>query len=129
MVYSDALRDHFEQPRHVGAFDDGAEDVGTGMAGSAQTGGVLRMQLRVDETGVITDTCFKAYGPPALIAAGSWLAETIRGGVLEQAAAVTHKQLVSALSLPPARQHCALMAEEAIQAAIQDYKDKQRIHI
>jgi len=129
MVYSDALMDHFERPRHVGQFDSDAANVGTGTAGATETGGVLRIQLRVDEDGLITDSCFKAYGPPALIAAGSWLAETIRGGVLEQAGAVTHKQLVAALGLPPARQHCALMAEDAIRAAIQDYKDKQRIYV
>lgn len=128
MVYSNALMDHFEHPRHVGEFDGSAAEVGTGDAGTRETGGVLRVQIRVDENGRVADACFKAYGPPALIAAGSWLAETLRGGTLEQAESITHQPLAAALALPPARLHCALLAEDAIRAAIQDYKDKQRAY-
>lgn len=129
MVYSELLADHFVHPRHVGQFDETAEDVGTGLAGSKETGGVLRMQLRVAEDGRVADVCFKAYGPPALIASGSWLAETICGGSLEQAEAVDHQSVAKALDLAPARLHCALLAEDAIRAAIQDYKDKQRAYV
>jgi len=129
MVYSEALTDHFEQPRHVGRLDGAALDVGTGQAGTQETGGVLRLQIRVDENGLVAETCFKAYGPPALIASGSWLAETIRGGSLAQAGALTHQSIVAALALAPSRWYCALLAEEAIRAAIQDYKDKQRAYV
>lgn len=128
MVYSDTLMDHFEHPRHAGALDGGGLDVGTGDAGTRETGGVLRVQIRVAEDGRVAEACFKAYGPPALIAAGSWLAETITGGTLEQAESLTHQPLAAALALPPARLHCALLAEDAMRAAIRNYKDKQRAY-
>ena len=128
MVYSETLIDHFERPRHVGQLDDAASDVGTGVAGTRETGGVLRLQLRVDEAGRIADTRFKAYGPPALIAAGSWLADMLRGQDLAQAAAIQHQPVAAALALPPARLHFAMLAEDALRAAIQDYKDKQKVY-
>lgn len=128
MVYSETLLDHFERPRHVGRLDGDASDMGTGAAGTRETGGVLRVQIRVDEDGLIIDTRFKAYGPPALIAAGSWLAENLRGAELARAEALTHQPIVEALALPPPRVYCALLAEDAIRAAIQDYKDKQKVY-
>lgn len=127
MVYSETLIDHFEQPRHVGCFEDTAPDVGTGSVGTPETGGVLQLQIQV-RNGLVVDTRFKAYGPPALIAAGSWLAESLAGGSLEQATALGHSAIVAALELPPVRLHCALLAEDAIRAAIQDYKDKQEVY-
>lgn len=128
MVYSEVLMDHFREPRHVGRLDADAAEVGTGTAGTPETGGVLRIQLRVGGDGLVIDSRFKAYGPPALIAAGSWLAEAIRGGSLAQAGALDQQAVVSALSLPPAQIYCALLAEEALRAAIQEYKDKQRAY-
>lgn len=128
MVYSETLTDHFERPRHVGRFDDDAADIGTGSAGTRETGGVLQVQIRVNEDGRVIDTRFKAFGPPALIAAGSWLAESLVGGSLAQAQALAHPAIVTALNLPPVRLHCALLAEDAIHAAIQDYKDKQKVY-
>lgn len=128
VVYSEILTDHFERPRHVGQFDTDTTEVGTGLAGTRETGGVLRVQIRVDSHGLIADACFKAYGPPALIAAGSWLAESLVGGTLERAETLKHSTVVSALALPPLRLYCALLAEDAVRAAIQDYKDKQKVY-
>lgn len=127
MVYSDLLAEHFERPRHVGQFTD-APDIGTGVAGSRETGGVLRLQVRIDPNGHVSDACFKAFGPPALIAAGSWLAESLVGGSMERAETIAHSDIVSALELPPVRLHYALLAEDAVRAAIQDYKDKQKVY-
>lgn len=129
MVYSQTLMDHFQQPRHVGQLDAGAMGVGTGYTGTRETGGVLRIQIQVGAGGLITDARFQAYGPPALIASGSWLAEAIVGGDLAQAEALTHQDIVAALALPPARVHCALLAQDAIRAAIHDYKEKQRAYV
>lgn len=128
MVYSEALMDHFQQPRHVGRLDGDAVSVGTGMAGAVETGGVLRIQIRVGPDGLITDTRFKAYGPPALIASGSWLADTVRGLELSAAETISHQVIAEALGLPPERLHCALLAEDAIRAAINEYKEKQRAY-
>ncbi len=128
MMYSETLIAHFEQPRHVGRLDDDAEDVGTGWAGTPETGGVLRMQIRVGDDGLVVDTRFKAYGPPALIAAGSWLSETLAGASLEQAEAMNHQAIAAALALPPARLHCALLAQDAAGAAIRQYKEKQGVY-
>lgn len=128
LVYSEILTDHFERPRHVGQFDTDTSDVGTGLVGTRETGGVLCVQLRVDPDGLVAGACFKAYGPPALIAAGSWLAESLVGGSLERAETIGHQAIVSALDLPPVRLYCALLAEDAVRAAILDYKDKQKVY-
>lgn len=128
MVYSETLIDHFERPRHVGRLDGEARDVGTGVAGTRETGGVLRLQLRVDENGQVTDTRFQAFGPPALIAAGSWLAERLQGENLAQVETLSHQPVATALGLPSARLHFAMLAEDAVRAAIQDYKDKQKVY-
>jgi len=129
MVYSEVLLDHFEQPRHVGELDAEAADVGTGQVGSMATGGVLRIQIQVDENHHIVAARFKSYGPPALIAAGSWLAEAIQNGRLDDAEAFTQHDVIAALELPPARIHCAMLAEDAIRAAIHNFKDKQRAYV
>lgn len=125
---SELLTDHFERPRHVGQFDIGAADVGTGTAGRRETGGVLRVQLRIDADDLVAAACFKAYGPPALIAAGSWLTESIVGGSLARAGAIVHTDIAAALNLPSARLYCAMLAEDAVRAAIQDFKDKQEVY-
>ncbi len=128
LVYSKTLREHFEQPRHVGRLDPEAADVGTGSAGTQETGGVLRLQIQADAAGQIKAACFKAYGPPALIAAGSWLAATIQGLNLEAAAGLSHQPIAAALELAPVQLHCAMLAEDALHAAIRNYKDKQGVN-
>lgn len=127
MIYSETLRDHFENPRHVGRLDDSAADVGTGWAGSEDTGGVLRIQIRAGAGGLISEARFQAYGPPALIAAGSWLCEAVVGGNLEAAQNIDYPAIVTALGLPPERLHCALLAQDAVRAAINEYSEKQRV--
>lgn len=127
MMYSETLLDHFEHPRHVGRLDSSAADVGTGWAGSEDTGGVLRIQLRADRGGLISEARFQAYGPPALIAAGSWLCDTIVGASLEAAQNIDYQVIVAALGLPPERLHCALFAHDAVTAAINEYREKQRV--
>lgn len=128
MVYSETLTDHFESPRKVGRLNDSARDVGTGIAGTQETGGVVRLQIQVGEDARVGDTRFQAYGPPALIAAASWLAESLLGQTLQDAQAMGHQQITKALDIPPARLHFAMVAEDAIRAAIQDYMDKQKVY-
>lgn len=128
MVYSETLMDHFERPRHVGRLDTTSMDVGTGLVGTREAGGVLRMQIRVDEKGQITQARFQAYGPPALIAAGSWVAEALHGRAVLTAESLGHKKIAEALALPSARLHFSFLAEDAVRAAIQDYKDKQKVY-
>jgi len=131
MVYSEALMDHFHRPRRVGRFDSADADVGKGEAGSVATGGVINLQLKLDSSSrsSVGDACFLAYGPPPLIAAGSWLAESVCGKSLEQIEAITHHDVVKALELPAARVHCAFLAEDALRAAIQDLRNKERAYI
>lgn len=128
MVYSETLLDHFHSPRKVGRLNETARDVGTGVAGTRETGGVLKLQIRIHEDGRVNDARFQAYGPPALIAAGSWLAEALPGRTLQDAEAMGYQQITKALDIPPARLHFAMVAEDAIRAAIQDYKDKQKVY-
>lgn len=127
--YSDTLLEHFERPRYVGRLDHEPSDIGTALVGNPETGGILALHIQVDENGLIREACFQAYGPPALIAAGSWLTESIRGGNLEQAEAVTQQTVAEALELPPARIYCAMLAEDAIKAATKNFKDKQRAFV
>ena len=128
MVYSETLMDHFHRPRHAGSLDASQMNVGTGFAGTKESGGVLRMQICVDDHGAIKQACFQAYGPPALIAAGSWLAENLHGRSLPEAESYGHKAVVEALLLPSSRLHFSFLAEDAVRAAIQDYKDKQKVY-
>ncbi|HLU00473.1 MAG TPA: iron-sulfur cluster assembly scaffold protein [Burkholderiaceae bacterium] len=128
MIYSETLMDHFERPRFAGRFDSDGPDIGTGSAGSRETGGVLRLQIRVDEQGNIGAVRFQAYGPPALIAAGSWLAEALHSKSLDEALGITHKRVADALALPTTSLHFALLGEDAVRTAIQDYKDKQKVY-
>lgn len=129
MQYSDSLRDHFENPRYVGRLDPNSPDIGMAVVGRRDTGGVLALHIQVDDEGFIQDTRFQAYGPPALIAAGSWLADNIRGRALEQAESVSQQDIADALTLPSARIYCALLAEDAIRGAIKNFKDKQRAYV
>ena len=128
MQYSDTLRDHFENPRNIGRLAE-SQQTGSAVVGRRETGGMMALQIRVDDHGRISDARFQAYGPPALVAAGSWLTERITGGSLEQAEALTQQAVAEALDLPPVRIYCAMLAEDAIRAATMSFKNKQRAFV
>lgn len=123
--YSPQVEDHYRHPRNVGKLDSSDVDVGTGIAGAPDQGGVVRLQLRVDRSGNIEDTRFKAYGCGSTIAAASWASEWMKGKSLDQALSLRSTELVRALGLPPVKTHCAILAEDAIKAAVGDYMRKQ----
>ena len=125
MAYSKEVLDHYENPRNVGTLDKKALDVGTGLVGAPACGDVMRLQIKVDENGVIKEARFKTYGCGSAIAASSLATEWLKGMTLEEAKEVKNKDIASHLSLPPVKVHCSVLAEDAIRAAIEDYKDKQ----
>ena len=125
MAYSDKVLEHYENPRNVGALDKDAPDVGTGLVGAPACGDVMKLQIKVDEKGVITDAKFKTFGCGSAIASSSLATEWIKGMTLEQAEAVKNVQIVEELNLPPVKIHCSVLAEDAIKAAIADYKRKR----
>lgn len=125
MAYSDKLMDHYENPRNVGSFDKRDAAVGTGMVGAPACGDVMKLQIKVNEAGVIEDACFKTYGCGSAIASSSLLTEWIKGRTLEQAAQIKNSQIAEELALPPVKIHCSVLAEDAIKAAIADYRAKQ----
>jgi nitrogen fixation NifU-like protein len=123
MAYSDKVLDHYENPRNVGKFDPAKDNVGTGMVGAPACGDVMRLQIQVED-GVITDAKFKTYGCGSAIASSSLLTEWVKGCTLEQAAEIKNVDLANELALPPVKIHCSVLAEDAIKAAVKDYKDK-----
>jgi nitrogen fixation NifU-like protein len=124
MAYSSQVVDHYENPRNVGKFDID-DSVGTGMVGAPACGDVMKLQIRVDEsTGVITDARFKTYGCGSAIASSSLVTEWVKGKTLDQAAAIRNSQIAEELSLPPVKIHCSILAEDAIKAAVEDYKKR-----
>ena len=125
MAYSKEVLDHYENPRNVGTLDKKALDVGTGLVGAPACGDVMRLQIKVDENGVIKEARFKTYGCGSAIAASSLATEWLKGMTLEEAREVKNKDIASHLSLPPVKIHCSVLAEDAITAAIEDYKEKQ----
>ncbi len=126
MAYSDKVLDHYENPRNVGAFDKNDQSVGTGMVGApARCGDVMKLQIRVNEQGVIEDAKFKTYGCGSAIASSSLLTEWVKGKTLEQAGQIKNTQIAEELALPPVKIHCSVLAEDAIKAAIHDYKQKK----
>lgn len=125
MAYSKEVLDHYENPRNVGTLDKKALDVGTGLVGAPACGDVMRLQIKVDENGVIKEARFKTYGCGSAIAASSLATEWLKGMTLEEAKEVKNKDIASHLSLPPVKIHCSVLAEDAIRAAIEDYKEKQ----
>jgi len=127
MAYSAAVQDHFEHPRQVGVLDAADSAVGTGVAGALSQGAVIRLQIRINAQGLIADSRFKAYGCPATIAAGSLAADWVRGRTPEQALAIGNRQIAEALALPPLKIHCAVLAEEAVKAALADWQNKQGV--
>jgi len=125
MAYSDKVLDHYENPRNVGAFDKGDQSVGTGMVGAPACGDVMKLQIKVNEQGVIEDAKFKTYGCGSAIASSSLLTEWVKGKTLEQAGQIKNTQIAEELALPPVKIHCSVLAEDAIKAAINDYQQKR----
>lgn len=124
MAYSDKVLDHYENPRNVGTFDKDDASVGTGMVGAPACGDVMRLQIKVNEQGVIEDACFKTYGCGSAIASSSLVTEWVKGKSLEEAAQIKNTQIAEELALPPVKIHCSILAEDAIKAAVEDYKRK-----
>jgi nitrogen fixation NifU-like protein len=125
MAYSDKVIDHYENPRNVGSFNKDDSDIGTGMVGAPACGDVMKLQIKVDDaTGIITDAKFKTYGCGSAIASSSLVTEMIKGLTLEQAGAIKNSRLAEELALPPVKIHCSILAEDAIKAAVADYKAK-----
>ena len=124
MAYSKEVLDHYENPRNVGKFDPKIDSVGTGMVGAPACGDVMKLQIQVED-GIIIDAKFKAYGCGSAIASSSMVTEMIKGMTLEEAKEVKNTTIVEALSLPPVKIHCSVLAEDSIKAAIADYKKKQ----
>jgi nitrogen fixation NifU-like protein len=122
MAYSDKVMDHYQNPRNVGKFDD-ADDVGTGMVGAPACGDVMKLQIKVED-GVILDAKFKTYGCGSAIASSSLLTEWVKGRTLDSANAIRNSDIAEELALPPVKIHCSVLAEDAIKAAIQDYRNK-----
>ena len=125
MAYSDKVLDHYENPRNVGKMNDDDINVGTGMVGAPACGDVMRLQIKVDDNGVIEDAKFKTYGCGSAIASSSLLTEWVKGRSLDQATEIKNKDIAEELGLPPVKIHCSVLAEDAIQAAIADVKSKR----
>lgn len=125
MAYSDKVLDHYENPRNVGALNKEDSDVGTGMVGAPACGDVMRLQIKVNDEGVIEDAKFKTYGCGSAIASSSLLTEWVKGKTLEEATQIKNVDLAEELALPPVKIHCSVLAEDAIKAAIKDYTAKQ----
>ena len=125
MAYSDKVIDHYEHPRNVGVLDKDASNVGTGMVGAPACGDVMRLQIQVDDRGVIEDAKFKTYGCGSAIASSSLLTEWVKGKTLDEARQIKNIEIAAELALPPVKVHCSVLAEDAIKAAIADYQSKQ----
>ena len=124
MAYSDKVLDHYENPRNVGSLPKEAEDVGTGMVGAPACGDVMKLQIRVGKDGLIEDARFKTYGCGSAIASSSLVTEWVKGKTLDEAAAIRNTQIAEELALPPVKIHCSILAEDAIKAAVADYRSK-----
>ena len=126
MAYSKEVIDHFEKPRNVGSLDKNSNDVGTGIVGAPACGDVMKLQIKVDDSGIIQDAKFKTYGCGSAIASSSLITEWIKGKSLEEAKEIKNTDIVNHLALPPVKIHCSVLAEDAIKAAIKDYKAKSQ---
>jgi len=124
MAYSDKVIDHYENPRNVGKWDPETDGVGTGMVGAPACGDVMRLQIKVNEDGVLEDAKFKTYGCGSAIASSSVLTEWVKGKTLEDAGQIKNTDIAQELALPPVKIHCSVLAEDAINAAIKDYKER-----
>lgn len=125
MAYSEKVLDHYENPRNVGKLDSSSNDVGTGMVGAPACGDVMRLQIKVDDNGVIVDAKFKTYGCGSAIASSSLATEMLKGKSLDEAEMIKNSDLASELALPPVKIHCSVLAEDAIKAAIKDIRSKR----
>ena len=126
MAYSEKVIDHYENPRNVGSFDKGDESVGTGMVGAPACGDVMKLQIKVDPaTGLIEDARFKTYGCGSAIASSSLVTEWVKGKSLDEALTIRNTQIAQELALPPVKIHCSILAEDAIKAAVNDYKARK----
>ena len=126
MAYSKEVIDHYENPRNVGVLDKKDKSVGTGLVGAPACGDVLKLQIKVNEEGTITDAKFKAFGCGSAIASSSLVSEWVKGKKLDEAMEIKNTEIARHLSLPPVKLHCSLLAEDAIKAAVNDYKQKQK---
>jgi nitrogen fixation NifU-like protein len=124
MAYSEKVLDHYEHPRNVGSFDKGDTQVGTGMVGAPACGDVMKLQIKVNDNGVITDARFKTYGCGSAIASSSLVTEWVKGKTLAEASTIKNSEIAEELALPPVKIHCSILAEDAIRAAIADYQKK-----
>ena len=126
MAYSDKVIDHYENPRNVGTFEKGDQDVGTGLVGAPACGDVMKLQIKVSAEGVIEDAKFKTFGCGSAIASSSLVTEWVKGKTLEEAAAIKNTEIAQHLALPPVKIHCSVLAEDAIKAAVADYRKKNK---
>ncbi|MGP7971936.1 Fe-S cluster assembly scaffold IscU [Proteus mirabilis] len=126
MAYCDKVIDHYENPRNVGSFDNNDPTVGSGMVGAPACGDVMKLQIKVDDNGVIEDARFKTYGCGSAIASSSLVTEWMKGKTLDEAEAIKNTAIAEELELPPVKIHCSILAEDAIKAAIADYKSKRQ---
>ena len=125
MAYSQQVIDHYENPRNVGSFDKTDDDIGTGMVGAPACGDVMKLQIKVDNvTGIITDAKFKTYGCGSAIASSSLITEWVKGKTLDEAGSIKNSEIAEKLALPPVKIHCSILAEDAIKAAVEDYRKK-----
>jgi nitrogen fixation NifU-like protein len=125
MAYSEKVVDHYENPRNVGSFNKDDTDVGTGMVGAPACGDVMKLQIKVDNnTGIITDAKFKTYGCGSAIASSSLVTEWVKGKTLDEATTIKNSDIATELALPPVKIHCSILAEDAIKAAVEDYKKR-----
>lgn len=124
MAYSKQVVDHYENPRNVGSFSKEEEGVGTGMVGAPACGDVMKLQIKVNTNGVITDARFKTYGCGSAIASSSLVTEWVKGRTLDEAAAIKNSEIATELALPPVKIHCSILAEDAIKAAVNDYRNR-----
>ena len=127
MAYSEKVIDHYENPRNVGSLDKEDPNVGTGMVGAPACGDVMKLQIKVDKKGVIEEAKFKTYGCGSAIASSSLITEWVKGKSIEEAAKIRNTEIASELSLPPVKIHCSILAEDAIKAAVEDYKKKSDV--
>jgi|TARA_B110000483_G_C18206694_1_gene548146 nitrogen fixation NifU-like protein len=125
MAYTEKVIDHYENPRNVGKLDDSSDNVGTGMVGAPACGDVMRLQIQVDDDGVIQDAKFKTYGCGSAIASSSLLTEWVKGRSLDDAASIKNTEIAAELTLPPVKIHCSVLAEDAIKAAVRDLRAKR----
>ena len=127
MAYSEKVVDHYEHPRNVGTLDKAAPEVGTGLVGAPACGDVMKLQIKVSEDGIIEDAKFKTFGCGSAIASSSLVTEWVKGKTLEEAATIRNSQIAEHLALPPVKIHCSVLAEDAIKAAVADYRTKNAV--